>query len=99
MPPPRPTLYTVMGFRSLKVRFLAGLELYLHFDSTNLISASLATASDTVGTLEDQHTLTSPHRSPLVLREPLMNTRYIRVKSTDLTLGTEVFLLSSGWGL
>lgn len=59
--PHRPTRYTVTGFRSLKVRFLAGLELYLHLDSTNLSRASLATSSDTVGTLEDQtHTYICP---------------------------------------
>lgn len=50
-----PTLYTVMGLSSLKVRFLAGLELYLHLDSTNFSRASRATSSDIVGTLEEQH--------------------------------------------
>lgn len=45
------------GLSSLKVRFRAGLELYRHFDSTNLSRASLATSSDTVGTLgEKTHT-------------------------------------------
>lgn len=51
-----PTRYTVTGLRSVKVRFLAGLELYLHLDSTNLRRASLATSSDIMGTLDEQRT-------------------------------------------
>lgn len=47
----RLTRYTVMGWSCLKVRLRAGLELYLHLDSTKRSSASLAWSSDTAGTL------------------------------------------------
>lgn len=56
------TRYTVMGWSCLKVRFLAGLELYLHLDSTKRSRASLAWSSDTLGTLEG-HTRSRFHVS------------------------------------
>lgn len=47
------TRYTVMGWSCLKVRFLAGLELYRHLDSTKRSRASRAWSSDTAGTLQE----------------------------------------------
>ena len=64
----------------LNVRFLAGLELYFHFDSTNFNKASLAASSDRVGTLnEHKYTQTSPspqvqNERNLHLGDPVLNT-------------------------
>lgn len=88
-----------MGFRSLKVRFLAGLELYLHLDSTNLSRASRATSSETVGTLQDaEHTHTHTHTGCRIVSALRLN-KTVCVCVCYLTLGTEVFLKRSGWGV
>ena len=88
-----------MGFRSLNVRFLAGLELYVHLDSTNFRRASLATSSDTEGTLQKKHCSVLHHRFTLFLRTNEHKPDKMVSSSADLTLGTEVLLLNSGWGL
>lgn len=61
----RLTRYTVMGWSCLKVRLRAGLELYLHLDSTKRSSASLAWSSDTVGTLGGHARPRFPSLTPL----------------------------------
>lgn len=85
------TRYTVMALSCLKVRFLAGLELYLHLDSTKRSRAFRAWSSETLGTLEEQ--------TQAVGSTSLSLRGHFTGSEPHLTSGTKVFLLTSGWGL